>query len=98
MEDFLEILGPFRLVVIVAVTTYIIATAVFNIWYFYIVYSGKDPKCKAPLPPGEMGWPVIGESFKVLMQVNDTKTPHVIDCIGREVRDRHTLQLDNHIG
>ncbi|PIK40023.1 putative cytochrome P450 26A1 [Apostichopus japonicus] len=68
MDGYLEVLGLLRMPVLIIVTSYIIAAAVYNCWYYYVIYSGIDRNCKAPLPPGGMGWPVIGESFKLLTQ------------------------------
>lgn len=69
MDGYLEVLGLLRMPLLIIVTSYIIAAAVYNCWYYYIIYFGIDRNCKAPLPPGGMGWPVIGESFKLLTQV-----------------------------
>lgn len=68
MSAILQFTDYLRLPIVAIVCVCLTLKLVHILWYHYVVSTGRDPNCKAPLPPGGMGWPIIGESFYVLIR------------------------------
>ena len=71
------LVGSVRLAEMI-VATYGLLMLVTSLWDRYTRRS-RDATCDAPLPPGDSGWPIVGETIPFVIDVSNTAVVTIQD-------------------